>query len=211
MRSLSVVLFVATGVALSAGAASALVIDTPSPLPSGSVSVLYNAQLTASGALYPPTWSIMAGDALPPGLSLDSFYGYIYGTPTNAGTSSFTVQATDGLGSDSKAFELTIDAALGVEGSRSARSDLGNPAPNPFQGTVRIPVTIASPMHARVEVLDLRGRALRELLDQDVSPGRRELLWDGLDGQGMRAGSGVYFVRMKAGPSTVMRRILLVR
>jgi hypothetical protein len=69
-----------------------LVITTAS-LPSGTVSTTYTTTLAASGGTAPYTWSL-AGGALPPGLTLGSS-GAITGTPTTAGTSNFTVRATD--------------------------------------------------------------------------------------------------------------------
>jgi len=73
---------------------STLAITTTS-LPGGTISASYNATLTSSGGNPPVTWSLAAGSvALPAGLGL-SAGGVISGTPTTAGTTMFTVQATD--------------------------------------------------------------------------------------------------------------------
>ena len=61
--------------------------------PPGTVGVAYQQTLSATGGTGPYTWSVTAG-SLPPGLSLAS-NGAIGGTPTAAGTSSFTAQVTD--------------------------------------------------------------------------------------------------------------------
>jgi hypothetical protein len=50
--------------------------------------------LFASGGVSPYTWSLVAG-ALPPGLELSESPGRITGTPTAAGTFTFTVRVTD--------------------------------------------------------------------------------------------------------------------
>jgi len=72
--------------------AATLAISTTG-LPGGTVTVPYSAQLNATGGIAPYTWALATG-ALPAGLTLSSS-GAISGTPTTAGTSSFTVQVTD--------------------------------------------------------------------------------------------------------------------
>ncbi len=62
------------------------------PLPQGTVGEDYSQTITASGGTGPYTFSITAG-SLPPGLSRTG--GLISGEPTAAGTSTFTVTATD--------------------------------------------------------------------------------------------------------------------
>jgi hypothetical protein len=77
---------------LSISIVSVLAITTTA-LPNGSVGTAYSQTLAASGGTPPYTWSLISG-ALPAGLSLSSS-GVISGTPTAAGTATFTVKATD--------------------------------------------------------------------------------------------------------------------
>ena len=63
-------------------------------LPSGEVGAGYNQQPLASGGIQPYTFSISAG-ALPPGVTLTTSTGVLSGSPTAAGTYSFTYTATD--------------------------------------------------------------------------------------------------------------------
>jgi hypothetical protein len=90
---------------------SAPTITTTSPLPAGTVGANYLQTVTATGGTPPLLWAKIAG-ALPAGLSLNSGNGQISGTPTTAGTSSFTIQATDANGATAtKAFTLTVNPA----------------------------------------------------------------------------------------------------
>ena len=65
----------------------------PSTLPTGTVGWVYSQAITASGGASPYTYTNSAG-TLPAGLSLSSA-GTLSGTPTTAGTNTFTVRATD--------------------------------------------------------------------------------------------------------------------
>jgi cytoskeletal protein CcmA (bactofilin family) len=66
---------------------------TVGSLPDGRVNQPYSETLAAAGGTSPYTWSVTAG-SLPDGLTLSSA-GVISGTPTTAGTFSFTVRVTD--------------------------------------------------------------------------------------------------------------------
>ena len=54
----------------------------------------YSQTLSATGGTAPYSWSVSSG-TLPTGLNLNSSSGNISGTPTTAGTSTFTVKVTD--------------------------------------------------------------------------------------------------------------------
>ncbi|MCL1875979.1 MAG: putative Ig domain-containing protein [Synergistaceae bacterium] len=83
---------------------------TTTSLPGGTVNKTYSATLSASGTT-PITWSISAG-SLPVGLSLNAATGVISGTPTKAGTTNFTVKATNGGGSDTKALSIVVSIEI---------------------------------------------------------------------------------------------------
>lgn len=88
---------------------SPLQIATASPLPAAQVGANYKATFAASGGLSPYTWQIVSGQT-PSGLSLDSSTGLLAGTPTQAGTFSFTVELQDSHGLSAKgSFSQTVD------------------------------------------------------------------------------------------------------
>jgi hypothetical protein len=66
---------------------------TTKNLPSAVLGTPYQGSLTAAGGTSPDSWALYAG-ALPAGLSLSSG-GIITGTPSQQGSSSFTVQVVD--------------------------------------------------------------------------------------------------------------------
>ena len=80
---------------------------SPDNLPGGIVGTPYDQAFTASGG--PPPYTYSYDGAFPPGLSL-STDGVISGTPTVAGSSSFTVTVTDKK-SNSGSQPYTIDIA----------------------------------------------------------------------------------------------------
>ena len=82
-----------------------------SSFPVGTVGGSYSATLSAAGGTPPYAWSIVSG-ALPAGLQLNTSTGTISGTPTTAGSSSFTSQVKDAAGASTTAsFSLSISSA----------------------------------------------------------------------------------------------------
>ncbi|XAS66563.1 putative Ig domain-containing protein [Micrococcaceae bacterium Sec5.7] len=87
-----------------------LVITSPSQLPAGTVGAAYAIGVFADGGTTPYTWTQTAG-TLPPGLTLQASPGRIQGTPTTAGTFSFTLRVNDSATqSATGTFSITINA-----------------------------------------------------------------------------------------------------
>lgn len=91
---------------------SSLSITTASPLPLANIGQVYSQALQAaggSGTGY--AWSLAAGSApLPAGLILTAA-GVLSGTPTTAGTTSFTAQVTDSANNTAtKQFQITVSS-----------------------------------------------------------------------------------------------------
>jgi hypothetical protein len=82
-----------------------VICDNP---PGGVVGVVYTHAFPASSGLEPYTWSITAGE-LPPGLALNASTGAVIGTPTTAGSYSFTVTVTDDTDSTS-----SVDCSIAI-------------------------------------------------------------------------------------------------
>jgi subtilisin family serine protease len=89
---------------------------TTSSLAGGTVGQGYSQTLTAVGGQTPYVWSLPSG-SLPPGLSLNASTGAVTGTPTTAGSFSFTVQASDAgnpARTDTQAMSIAVVGVLTV-------------------------------------------------------------------------------------------------
>lgn len=94
---------------ITINAARPLVITSPSTLPAGTVGAAYAVGVFADGGTTPYSWIQTAG-TLPPGLALQASPGRIQGTPTTAGTFTFTLRVADSAGqSATGTFSITIN------------------------------------------------------------------------------------------------------
>jgi Ice-binding-like/Putative Ig domain len=92
-------------------AACPVITVNPTVLPNSTVGSAYSATLTGSGGVAPYTFAVTSG-ALPSGVTLAP-NGAMAGTPLAAGTSHFTITATDANGCPgTRAYSMAVAAAL---------------------------------------------------------------------------------------------------
>jgi len=86
--------------------------------------------------------------------------------------------------------------------------------PNPFNPSTTIQYDIPqgeSPTPVDINIYDLRGRLVRKLVDEDKTPGRYQVHWDGRNDRGQKVSSGVYLYRIEAGDFISTRKMIMVR
>jgi hypothetical protein len=78
--------------------------------------------------------------------------------------------------------------------------------PNPFNPATTIRFTLPERSHVTLRIYDVRGRLVLTLIDRDMSAGvhHETLQADGF-------ASGVYFYRIKAGRSTQVRKLVVLK
>ena len=104
-------------------AAPVTIVLAPLSLPNGVVGTGYSQTITAAGGTGPHTFAVTAG-TLPAGLSLTAATGVLSGTPSTAGTSNFTITATDTAtnATGNRPYALTITATPTPQISLSPRA-----------------------------------------------------------------------------------------
>jgi len=102
---------------------------TTTSLPSGAVGTAYSATLTASGGTPPYTWAVVTGGSLPTGLSLNT--NTISGTPSAAGSYTFTIKATD---AGSKTATMTYSVTISTQAAAPALSVSTSSLPDGIAG-----------------------------------------------------------------------------
>jgi hypothetical protein len=78
--------------------------------------------------------------------------------------------------------------------------------PNPFNATTEITYHLEMDATVELEVFNLLGEKVETLIDAYQSAGQRAVIWDASDFT-----SGIYFCRLRAGDSTQIRRMTLLR
>ena len=94
--------------------------------------------------------------------------------------------------------------------SASLSHILHEAVPNPFNPSTTIKYHLTRENWVRLEIFDLRGRPIIELVNEYASQGEHEVSWYGVDNTGYPVGSGVYFCRLTVdGVAQVQKMTLL--
>ncbi len=88
---------------------------------------------------------------------------------------------------------------------------LGQNYPNPFNPVTTITFTLPTEMHATLSIYNLEGKRVKILVDEPLTEGFKEYIWDARDANGNPVSSGVYLYRLKAGSRTLTKKMILLR
>lgn len=116
-------------------------------------------------------------------------------------------------------YELVIRTADGNE-FRSPMATVTMPArkltlhqnvPNPFNPQTAIRYDLPSSGRAQLFVLDVNGRLVRTLVNEEQTAGSHSVVWNGRDDAGNAVASGVYFSVLDAGKHRLTRKLVLLK
>ena len=88
---------------------------------------------------------------------------------------------------------------------------LGQNYPNPFNAGTMVPFELEQAALTRLAIFDLAGRRVTTLVNEMRPAGRQAVRWEGVDSQGVRQPSGLYWFRLEAGGRVETRKLLLLR
>ena len=103
--------------------------------------------------------------------------------------------------------------AVGASSLESAPREvsLAPGRPNPFGRGLTAEFALPNPALATLEILDVSGRRVRILVDRRFEAGVHRIEWDGNDPYGRPVANGVYFLRLRAGGSSLTSKAVKLR
>lgn len=82
---------------------------------------------------------------------------------------------------------------------------------NPSPGEVVLEVTVPGERKGEIVIYDCTGRFIKRLFSGKIKRGVYRFVWKGLDENGNRVGSGIYFLKHKLGEKKGIEKIILMR
>ena len=84
-------------------------------------------------------------------------------------------------------------------------------APNPFASSTAIQFSIPTAGETEVNAYDVAGRLVRKIHQGALRAGAHVFGWDGRDGAGRDVTSGIYFIRIRSGVTTLNTKVYRLR
>jgi len=91
-----------------------------------------------------------------------------------------------------------------------AKSSLIN-YPNPFNPETTVMYNVVDGADVLLEVYNIRGQLVKTLVSGTENSGTHEVVWNGIDNNGQRVVSGMYFMKLKDGRYTSTKKIILLK
>ncbi|MBF0433149.1 MAG: hypothetical protein HQK83_17855 [Fibrobacteria bacterium] len=82
--------------------------------------------------------------------------------------------------------------------------------PNPFFYKTKIMFTLDTPQRISVNILDVKGNAIKVMDDKRCIAGRNIIIWNGRDAKGNQVTAGQYFARIVYGGQVMVKKLLLL-
>jgi len=83
--------------------------------------------------------------------------------------------------------------------------------PNPFNPSTEISFYLPNSGKVTLTVFNLLGRNIVTLVDRELQSGSHTVVWDGREGDGSAASSGMYFYRITAGDFSDSKKMILLK
>ena len=83
--------------------------------------------------------------------------------------------------------------------------------PNPFNPITNIAFSLAKYSPVDLKIVDIKGRQIRQLLNNDFAASRHNVSWNGTNDLGAAVGSGIYFMVLRAEGKVLSQKLSLIR
>jgi len=83
--------------------------------------------------------------------------------------------------------------------------------PNPFNRSTKIEFTLPNSGFVSLNIYDLLGRKVKNLVSENLTSGYKSVFWDGKDNFGKEVASGIYFYQLKIGDFSQAKKLVLLK
>lgn len=89
--------------------------------------------------------------------------------------------------------------------------NLYNNYPNPFNPSTVIKVALPSTQHVTLRVYNIHGELISTLVNNNLSAGYHQFTWNGINNNGSRVSSGIYFYQVISNEFNQVKKMMLLK
>ncbi len=119
--------------------------------------------------------------------------------------------AFDTLASDTFSFKTPFVTNISDFKTIPSEYKLYPNVPNPFNSSTKISYDLKETIKIKLTIYNIIGQEIAILLNEEQTPGRKSVIWDGRDKFGRNVSSGIYFYTFEAGHFNQTKKLVLVK
>ena len=105
----------------------------------------------------------------------------------------------------------SLAASAGVQTVAPVGFALKGNFPNPFNQSTVIEYTLPASGRVTLEIYNVLGQKIRQLVSETVRPGHHAVRWDGRNDKGQTVSSGTYIMRLSMGRNVVTKNMMVIK
>ncbi|NKB69944.1 MAG: T9SS type A sorting domain-containing protein [Candidatus Latescibacteria bacterium] len=118
----------------------------------------------------------------------------------------------DGTTTRSQIIEVGLGATAVLQDLLPETNELSQNFPNPFNPETTISFDLREAATVSLKIYDITGQLVRTLVqDRALSAGHYTQVWDGLNANGIKVGSGLYMYQLQAGDFIAQKKMTLLQ
>jgi len=102
-------------------------------------------------------------------------------------------------------------SSISISDSQPLAFKLHECYPNPFNPSTTIAFNIIEASKVSIEVFNMKGQKVKTLVYEVLPAGEHSVIWNGMDSNGMKIGSGIYLYKLKAGDFHEVKKMILMK
>ena len=130
---------------------------------------------------------------------------------TESNTYEVKVEVTDGLLTIEKIWMVTVPVGNNDQVTTPLVTKLYPNYPNPFNPETNIRFSVKNSGWVKVSVLNTRGQLVRNLQNGVLKSGLHTIVWNGLNNNGKKLSSGIYYIRMESDKGVEIHKATLMK
>jgi hypothetical protein len=83
--------------------------------------------------------------------------------------------------------------------------------PNPFNPETTISFELNQQGQTLVEIYNVKGQKVKTLLNDELETGVHNLVWKGMDEQGQKVATGMYFYKVKVNKEEKINKMIMIK